>query len=209
MSNKQWYKDTFDEMMMSEEAIRKVKGIMEKKENKRMRTGFRVAVTMAALAVVFVVSNVAVYAATGSTLVEKGIEQVSVFIDKKKVDVKEIKQYKDKDGNSVYEIEVDDKKGHEAEIRSSWNEKNMKEENMSGVMDVDDTDAQITLIGRELKKEGKKTYLVIGEDEKEIDITKDFADGDAKGKFELDGQTYKYHVSGTVEKYDINIEKKK
>ena len=80
---------------------------------------------------------------------------------------------------------------------------------MSGVMDVDDTDPQITLIGRELKKEGKKTYLVIGEAEKKIDITKDFADGDAKGKFELDGQTYKYHVSGTVEKYDINIEKKK
>lgn len=209
MSNKQWYKDTFDSMRMSEEAIRKVKGIMEKKEKKRMRTGLRVAVTMAALAVVFVVGNVAVYAATGSTLVEKGIEQVSVFIDKKAVEVKEIKKYKDKDGNLVYEAEVDDKKGHEMEVHSSWNEKNMKEENMSGVIDVDEDGLKMILIGRELKKKGKKIYLVIGEDEQELDITKDFADGDAKGKFELDGQTYKYHVSGTVEKYDINIEKKK
>lgn len=207
MSNKQWYKDTFDSMVMSDEAMRKVRGIMDQKEKKRMRMGFRVAVTMAALAVVFAVGNVAVYAATGSTLVEKGIEQVSLFIDKKKVDVKDIKQYKDKDGNSVYEIEMDGTKGHEAEVRAVWDEENMKDENMSGVMDVDEDELKMTLIGRELKKKGKKTYLVVGANQQEIDITKDFADGDAKGTFELDGQTYKYRVSGTVEKYDIEIEK--
>lgn len=207
MSNKQWYKDTFDPMVMSDEAMRKVKGIMEQKEKKRMRTGFRVAVTMAALAVVFTVGNVAVYAATGSTLVEKGIEQVSFFIDKKAVDVKDVKQYKDKDGNSVYEIELDDKKGHETEAQVIMNEKNMKDENISAVMEMDENDLTMKLFSGELKKKGKKIYLVIGEKEKEIDITKDFADGDAKGTFELDGQTYKYHVSGTVEKYGVNIKK--
>lgn len=207
MSNKQWYKDTFDEFTLSEEAIGKVKGIMEKKEKKRMRASVRVAVTMAALAVVFVVGNVAVYAATGSTLVEKGIEQVSVFIDKKQVAVKNIKQFKDKDGNSCYEVEIDGKDGHEIEMRSAWNEKNMKDENISGIMEVDGEELTMILISRELKKRGKKTYLVVGDHDKEIDITKDFADGDAKGTFELDGQAYKYHVSGTVEKYEINIEK--
>lgn len=207
MNNKQWYKDTFDPMVMSDEAMRKVKGMMEQKEKKRMRTGFRVAVTMAALAVVFAVGNVAVYAATGSSLVEKGIEQVSFYIDKKAVDVKDVKQYKDKDGNSVYEIELDDKKGHETEAQVIMNEKNMKDENISAVMEMNENDVTMKLFSGELKKEGKKIYLVIGEKEKEIDITKDFADGDAKGTFEMDGQTYKYHVSGTVEKYDVDIKK--
>lgn len=207
MSNKQWYKDTFDPMVMSDEAMRKVKGIMEQKEKKRMRTGFRVAVTMAALAVVFAVGNVAVYAATGSTLVEKGIEQVSFYIDKKAVDVKDVKQYKDKDGNSVYEIQLDDKKGHGAEVQAIMNEKNMKDENISAVMEMDENDLTMNLISGELKKKGEKIYLVIGEKGQEIDITKDFADGDAKGTFEMDGQTYKYHVSGTVEKYNIEIKK--
>lgn len=207
MSNKQWYKDTFDPMVMSDEAMRKVKGMMEQKEKKRMRTGFRVAVTMAALAVVFAVGNVAVYAATGSTLVEKGIEQVSFYIDKKAVDVKDVKQYKDKDGNSVYEIQLDDKKGHEAEVQAIMNEKNMKDENISAVMEMDENDLTMNLISRELKKKGEKIYLVLGEKGQEIDITKDFDDGDAKGTFEMDGQTYKYHVSGTVEKYEIEIKK--
>lgn len=199
MSNKQWYKDTFDSMVMSGEAIEKIKGIMEKK---RMRTGFRVAAAIASLAVVFLLGNVAVYAATGSTLVEKGMERISVFIDKKEADVKEVKQYKDKEGNSVYEARTPD---GETEGSVSWNEANMKEEHMSGIMEVDDGKLTVTLLSGELEKRGKSIYLVIGEGEKEVDITKDLEDGDAKGSFELDGKKYKYHVSGTAKKYDADI----
>jgi len=181
MNNKQWYQETFDQLVMSEESIRKVKN-MEKKEKKRMRAGFRVAVTMAVLAAVFVVGNVAVYAATGDTLIEKGIEKVSLFIDKKEVDIKEMEKHIDQNGNSHYKITLDD-----AEHKVTIYEKKQ-------------------LISRELKKEGKKIYLVVA-DKQKIDITKDFSDGEAKGVFKLDGETYRYFVSGTVEKYDINIKK--
>ncbi len=205
MNNKQWYKETFDQLVMSEESIRKVKKSMEKVERKRIRTGFRVAVTMAVLAVVFVVGNVAVYAATGDTLVEKGIEKVSLFIDKKEVDIKKIEKHKDKNGNSHYKITLDD-----AEQKVTIYDKNLEEEKMSAIADVDEDDGEsrlaMQLISRELKKEGKKIYLVIA-DKQKIDITKDFSDGEAKGVFKLDGETYQYFVSGTVEKYDINIKK--
>lgn len=203
MNNKQLYKDTFDRMVLSDESVRRVKDMIEKKEKKYLRRSFRVAVTVAALAVVFVIGNVASYAATGSTLVEKGIEKVSIYIDKKKVDVKDVKKYKDKEGNAYYEIQLgDDNKS--ASI--SANEEVLEDEKMSAVTEISEDDLTLNLISRELKKEGEKIYLVVGDGEK-VDITEDFSDGKAKGKFKLDGETYKYSVSGTIEKYQIEIKK--
>lgn len=203
MNNKQLYKDTFDRMVLSDESVRRVKDMIEKKEKKYLRRSFRVAVTVAALAVVFVIGNVASYAATGSTLVEKGIEKVSIYIDKKKVDVKDVKKYKDKEGNAYYEIQLDDD-NKSASI--SANEEVLEDEKMSAVTEISEDDLTLNLISRELKKEGEKIYLVVGDGEK-VDITEDFSDGKAKGKFKLDGETYKYSVSGTIEKYQIEIKK--
>lgn len=208
MSNKQRYKDTFDTMMLSEERIRKVKSMIEKNGKKKIRrTGFRVAVSAAVLAAVFLIGNVAVYAATGSTLVEKGMEKVSFCVKKDNVSVtgEVIKTEKDKDGNTSYEMKSKD---GQVSSRISVNNRYLETESISVVAGTDDKELAVRLISARLEKEGKKVYLVIGDKEKRLDITKDFADGTAKGEFELDGESYQFVVAGTVEKNDIEIKQR-
>ena len=208
MSNKQRYKDTIDTMMLSEERIRKVKSMIEKNGKKKIRrTGFRVAVSAAVLAAVFLIGNVAVYAATGSTLVEKGMEKVSFCVKKDNVSVtgEVIKTEKDKDGNTSYEMKSKD---GQVSSRISVNNRYLETESISVVAGTDDKELAVRLISARLEKEGKKVYLVIGDKEKRLDITKDFADGTAKGEFELDGESYQFVVAGTVEKNDIEIKQR-
>ena len=208
MSNKQRYKETFDTMMLSEERIRKVKSMIEKNGKKKIRrTGFRVAVSAAVLTAVFLIGNVAVYAATGSTLVEKGMEKVSFCVKKDNVSVtgEVIKTEKDKDGNTSYEMKSKD---GQVSSRISVNNRYLETESISVVAGTDDKELAVRLISARLEKEGKKVYLVIGDKEKRLDITKDFADGTAKGEFELDGECYQFVVAGTVEKNDIEIKQR-
>lgn len=199
MSNRQLYKETFDRMVMSEEAIRKVKDNMENKENRRNRTAFRAAVTMAALTGVFILGNIVSYAATGNSLVQTGLERIHVFVDDKEIDVKDVEQRKDKDGNLYYEIEVDEGKNSKVEISASGLAEND--------VYVDADKDEIKLIGGDIKEKDGKIYFQYGNKKEKIDITEDFADGEAKGKFRWDGKTYQYIVTGTVEKYDIEIKK--
>lgn len=176
MSNKQRYKETFDTMMLSEERIRKVKSMIEKNGKKKIRrTGFRVAVSAAVLTAVFLIGNVAVYAATGSTLVEKGMEKVSFCVKKDNVSVtgEVIKTEKDKDGNTSYEMKSKD---GQVSSRISVNNRYLETESISVVAGTDDKELAVRLISARLEKEGKKVYLVIGDKEKRLDITKDFAD---------------------------------
>ena len=208
MSNKQRYKETFDTMMLSEERIREVKSMIEKNGKKKIRrTGFRVAVSAAVLTAVFLIGNVAVYAATGSTLVEKGMEKVSFCVKKDNVSVtgEVIKTEKDKDGNTSYEMKSKD---GQVSSRISVNNRYLETESISVVAGTDDKELAVRLISARLEKEGKKVYLVIGDKEKRLDITKDFADGTAKGEFELDGESYQFVVAGTVEKNDIEIKQR-
>ena len=208
MSNKQRYKETFDTMMLSEEGIRKVKSMIEKNGKKKIRrTGFRVAVSAAVLTAVFLIGNVAVYAATGSTLVEKGMEKLSFCVKKDNVSVtgEVIKTEKDKDGNTSYEMKSKD---GQVSSRISVNNRYLETESISVVAGTDDKELAVRLISARLEKEGKKVYLVIGDKEKRLDITKDFADGTAKCEFELDGESYQFVVAGTVEKNDIEIKKR-
>lgn len=209
MSNKQRYKETFDTMMLSEERIRKVKSMIEKNEKKKMRrTGFRVAVSAAVLTAVFLIGNVVSYAATGSTLVEKGMKRVSFCVNKDNVSISgEVVQTKnDKDGNTSYEMKSKD---GEVSTRISVNNRYLEDGSISVVAGTKDKELAITLISAKLEKKGKKVYLVIGDGEKRLDITKDFADGEAKGEFNLDGEFYQFVVAGTVEKNDIEITQQK
>lgn len=199
MSNKQLYKETFDQMVMSEEAIRKVKDNMERKENRRNRAAFRVAVTTAALMGVFILGNIVSYAATGTSLVQTGLDNIHLFIDDKEADVNNMEMHKDKDGNLYYEIEIDGDKNSKVEFSASG----LAENNLYADVDKD----EIKIIGGEVKKKGDKIYFQYGKKKDRIDITEDFADGEAKGKFRWDGKTYQYVVTGTVEKYNIEIKK--
>ena len=217
MNNKQLYKDTFDNFKMSEEALGKVKDMSENKKIKHGRVRIQAAVaTAAAVALAFVLGNVAVYAATGSAPVmkvaDKVMEKVAIYIDGKRVDNSEVDAYVDKEGNTHIEMEVDD--GTQASIVT--NEDILEKENLSMVEndlitereDGKTVTAEVVFMPHTLKQKGDKVFLVIGDDLKNIDITKDFSDGSAEGEFELEGDSYKYSVSGTVEEYHIDIEKK-
>ncbi len=195
MNNKQYYKETFDVMQMSEESIRKVKNMSEKNYGKRkLKTGLRAAIAAASLVAVFAIGNAAVYASTGSSLVER----VSLYINGEKADVDRITKGKDKDGNEYYRIELDGVKEKSAGISTD------------DVRNPDDTQpptsAKAENIPARLEKSGQKICLFIEEGEKKIDITKDFEDGRAEGKFEHRGKTCRYIVSGTVEEHTIDIE---
>lgn len=207
MTNKQRYKETFDTMMLSEERIRKVKSMIEKNEKKRMRrTGFRVAVSAAVLTAVFLIGNVVSYAATGSTLVEKGMKRVSFCVNKDNVSISVVQTKNDKDGNTSYEMKSKD---GEVSGRISVNNRYLEDESISVVAGTKDKELAMVLISAKLEKKGKKVYLVIGDGERRLDITKDFADGEAKGEFNLDGEFYQFVVAGTVEKNDIEIKQQK
>lgn len=117
MSNKQFYKETFEHIQMSPESKRKVKNMNEISKKRKLRRGLRVAIAAAALIAVFGISNAAVYAATGDTLVEKVEKKISVYINGKKADCSRIEKQKDKDGNDCYVFKLDESKDKKAEIR--------------------------------------------------------------------------------------------
>lgn len=117
MSNKQFYKETFEHIQMSPELKRKVKNMNEISKKRKLRRGLRVAIAAAALIAVFGISNAAVYAATGDTLVEKVEKKISVYINGKKADCSRIEKQKDKDGNDCYVFKLDESKDKKAEIR--------------------------------------------------------------------------------------------
>lgn len=200
MDSKQFYKETFDSIQMSEESIRKVKNMSENnKKKRRLKNGFRAAIAAASLVAVFAIGNAAVYAATGSSLVEKAAEKISVYINGEKADVDSITKGKDENGNDYYEIKLDENKDHSAGIQVEENMTGELKNNSSG-MDIPST---------RLQKDGKKTYLLVGgeeEDKNIVDITKDFEDGKAEGSVIYNGIPYLYKVSGTAEKHNITIE---
>ena len=150
MNNKQLYKETFDAMQMSDESIRKVKNMSEKMNQKRrLKAGFRAAIAAACLVAVFAIGNAAVYASTGSSLVER----VSLYINGKKADVDRITKGKDKNGNDYYKIELDGTKEKSAGISTAGDVLNPAH------VETPDS-AKSENIPARLEKEGRKIYLL-------------------------------------------------
>lgn len=200
MSNKQLFKDTFDRVTLSDEALRKVKNMNNPMNNKK-KVSWRLAaaMTLAAFAVLFVSGNVITYAATGESLVGK----VNLLINGKKAKLSDISSYTDKkNGEKVYKVTVDDAK---SEIRV--NEEAVKDSGIS--LDVDtetDNKTSIAIVEGVVKKKGNRVYLVVA-GSRDIDITKDLEDGRAEGTFKMDGQKYRYSVKGTVKDNTVDIQK--
>lgn len=69
------------------------------------------------------------------------------------------------------------------------------------VMITDSANKETSLVS-----EADKIYLVIGGNLKRIDITEDFADGKCSGTVELEGVTYNYEVTGTLEDNSIRLD---
>lgn len=212
MSNKKLYKDTFDKISMSEEACRRVRNL-DVPEEKKERCGWKyAAAVLAALAILFVSGNTISYAATGNALVDvtKYVGKVSVFINGKKAAESNVKKYTDEDGNETLEINLGgDEQGGSVYITSDT--ENLEEKNISVDTDIDtqgkEAQVSIAIMDGKVVKNGDKVFLMIGDDEKKIDITEDFSDGKAKGEFTLDNKQYQYSVSGTVKENDIEIQR--
>lgn len=216
MNNKQLYQDTFHSMEMSEEALGKVRNMSEKNKKIGRRTGLRVAAAVAAVVLALGLGNGAVYAATGSApvaevaseMAEKVMARVSVYINGKPIDTTDdsvVTTYVDEEGNTHIETSVDP----DTESVIVYDPGALEDENMSVIEEIYTEDGKAAgetiIVSGELKQKGDKVLLVVGDNLKTIDITEDFADGDAKGKVKIEGKTYRYHVSGTVEDYDVKF----
>lgn len=184
------------------------------KERKKCM-GFRAAITLAALTVVFLSANGIAYAATGSTLVEQVAGHVSVYINGKPYDGAKVKKFKDENGDINYQVSVDDKTDHRTEIIMEENPKDggvdiLNDAESSASKDTaKDSSSQETL-KTTVKQVDDAIYLIIeGISEKpvQVDITQDYADGSAEGTIQIEKIEYQYRVRGTLEEYTIDFEK--
>ncbi len=182
MNNKEKYKQAFSVLRLSKTI--EVEGV------KRTPIGLSRAVAAAAAAVIcFVASNSICYAATGNTWVEKMVVYFNGEAVETDVEVTDLGE-----GNYSYSMEVPcDEAPSEIVIVSDGSERNvtsfaiMKEESPY------------------LSEEAGDVWLYYQEGK--VNITEDFADGTAEGTMSMNGNEYHYHVTGTVEEYDIAVER--
>lgn len=92
--NQKFYRSTFDKVHASDELVGKVKNMTKVEAKKKMYVMKKVLCIAAAVAVLFVVSNFAVYAATGESWVEMLVVHVSVNGEEMDVNLKKITEEK-------------------------------------------------------------------------------------------------------------------
>lgn len=222
-SNQQLYRDAFEQIKLSDQGYRQIRNMEEntmihfdKKQKKRM--AYRIAVSLAALTVVFLSANGIAYAATGSTLVEQVVGHVSVYINGKPYDGAKVTKIQDKNGDTHYQVTVDEKTDHSTEIHM---DESVKDGNISIEKDAasstpEDTAKDPSSASQETPKTTVKQvkdviYLIIegiSEEPVQVDITQDFADGSAKGSIQIGNNEYQYGVRGSIEEYTIDLEKR-
>lgn len=226
MKNEELYRETFDEVHIPQALLGKVRNMdMEKKKITR-RSKLRYAVAaLGIMAAVFFASNGICYAATGSTWVGK----VTFTINGKKME-KNMTWTKKDDGTLVGQAKISGQNGEDETHTFIIDEysagKNGEPTEMPDIEIVTDKDAAsvtrkengasvegeaatgVSVDDVVLEQEDGRVYLVAKEGGQVMakeDITEDFADGTASGQIIWGGVTYQYHVSGTVEEYDIDF----
>lgn len=201
MNNKERMKEAYDEVHAPDVLLRKVMA-MKNKEAKRevgKRMVLRYAVAVAGLAIVLAGSNGICYAATGETWIEK----VKVYVNGNETE-QEMTYYKEGD-KVVGELELEVQDGTYAMIANTTN---IEETEVIDVSIFDTSEDAATEMNRDglggkLCSQNGKTILEIGG--QNIDITEDYADGEATGKFDFKGSNYQYTVTGDVESYNISV----
>ena len=181
MTNKEKYQKAFSVLKPSGN-IR-----MEDLNMKRFHLS-KVVAAAAAAVICFVASNSICYAATGNTWVEKMV----VFFDGEAVET-DVEVTDLGEGNYSYTLEVPDEGTAEIVVTTDESERNV---------------TSFAIMQEEspyLSKEEGEVWLYYQEGK--VNITEDFADGMAGGTMSVDGNEYHYHVSGTVEEYNIAVER--
>ena len=101
--NYKLYRSTFDKVHASDELVGKVKNMTKVEAKKKMYVMKKVLCIAAAVAVLFAVSNFAVYAATGESWVEMLVVNVNVNGEEMDVNVKKIT---DENGDVKYALPI-------------------------------------------------------------------------------------------------------
>lgn len=180
---KELYSEVFDEMHASDELLRKVKNMTEHKGRKSVRTAIKVAYATAAAAALLVAGNIVAYAATGNSL-------ISVILSGgERMPLTEV-------SDGVYEG-VYEKDGYDYNVV------------VEGDFTEDDSVYLIDENGAmpdRIETEDDRTYLIYGDDR--LDITEDYADGEAEGTVNSNGIEFKYYVDkdGNVECEVLNVD---
>ncbi len=191
MNNRDYVRGAYDEIHAPDALFGKVMD-MKNKEVKKFdkRNVLKYAAAFAAFAVAFAGSNGICYAATGETWVEKAY--VYINGDKQEVDITYTQQGDEVVGELQLEVDENDDV-----VVSVVDESVVTEESTNSSMENT----------AELKNENGKLYLVVlGET---VDITEDFADGEATGQVDCDGEMVNYTVTGTADAYEISLESSK
>ncbi len=186
MTNKEKYQQAFSTLKASRK-IEMEDIVMNK--NVVFTKGIAVA---AAVALCFVGSNSICYAATGATWVEKMIVYFNGEPVEQDVEVTDLGG-----GDYSYTMEVPDGSSGSAVI----------------VTDSAGEDITFSIVTEEVEVTAMKADIVVEDgiqwfcfEGERVDITEDFADGEASGTISVAGKEYAYQLTGTVDEYSVMIE---
>ncbi len=208
MKNRDYVRGAYDEIHAPDALFGKVMN-MKKKENNMRNVLKYAAAAFGVFAITFAASNGICYAATGETWVSKAI--VYINGEEQEMDVTW-----SQDGDTlvgeveiaaeegvVYEVvEVPDENGDIVveDVQIEFTDNNVDEFATDGT-------STGTYISQdsvpELKSENGKIYLVVAEEK--VDITEDFADGEATGEIKYDGEVVSYTVTGSLDDHKIEL----
>ena len=186
MTNKEKYQQAFSML----KASRKLEmEDIEMNKNVVFTKGIAVA---AAVALCFVGSNSICYAATGATWVEKMIVYFNGEPMEQDVEVTDLGG-----GDYSYTMEVPDNSSGSAVIVTDG----LSEE---VTFCVDTEEAEVTNETATIENaDGVVWFCFMGE---RVDITEDFADGEATGSILVSGKEYVYQLTGSIEEYSVMLE---
>jgi len=198
--NRTYYQNTFNEVHASENLLRKVEMMNSKNgKNAFKRTLKKSWAAAAALAFIFVSSNMITYAATGNpwiTYAATGNPWVfHITLPDGSLGVVTVNGYEDEnstsDSGSEYTLSyeqagVDAASQNSTEVASPTPSEN----------DIADDSF--------LETDGEKVYLNVNH-LRVADVTEDIKDGSCRGTFQSNGENYIYQITGTVEEPSIDI----
>ena len=237
MKNREYVRGAYDEIHAPDALFGKVMN-MKKKDNNMRNVLKYAAAAFGVFALTFAGTNGICYAATGETWVEKayvyinGEKQEADITYTQQGDTVVGEMQLEVDENDDVVVSVVDEAHQTADVTVNGQKQEQEitytQEGDTEVgelqLEVDEEDdVEVSLVEEvvltedntdssmentaELKNENGKVYLVVlGEI---VDITEDFADGEATGQIECDGEMVNYTVTGTAEAYEIALTSEK
>lgn len=203
MREQEKYKQMMNEIHVSETTLRKVMEMdMRKKNLNKKRIMKKMGTAVAALFLCLVASNGICYAATGHSWVTK----VIVYINGEAVE-QDVVVEENEDGTVTVSTErdvTDDGSGDQVTSILISEDANMEYADMTPE-EVESLIAsgELNPIGGDVvEADGKQYFEYAGG---KVDITKDFADGEASGNIVVEGVEYRYVITEENGEYSVDI----